>query len=184
MSSCNPSEGVTVVEVVPRDPPAEDDKTNIRVVPISVTDDGSSVLLEGMFYDDWAGWTEEDEPETEMTIEKDVLDRSSGFIIGRFSYAIDARAKIVFRVSVDGKVLNDYGTGLPYGIGEGEYDTTLFKYPNSAKANKDGKHPVHVEYALITGIAESALGLLEWGEMTAKGTADFTITLLPHKTRD
>lgn len=181
MTSCKPAEGVTVVEIQPRDPTAEDDTTKIRVVPISVTDDGSSVLLEGMFFDDWAGWTEEDEPEEALTIEKDVLDRSSGFIIGRFGYSIDARAKIVFRVSVDGNVLSDYGTGLPYGIGEGEYDTTLFKYPNSAKANKDGLHKVHVDYALITGIAESALGLLEWGEMTAKGTADFTITLLPHK---
>ena len=185
MSVCNPSNGVTEVapEVIPN-PHDEDDKTNIRVVPISVTDDGSTVLLEGMFFDQWAGYTEEDEPAEELTIEKDRLDRSSGFIIGRFSYIIDARAKIVFRVSVDGKVLNDYGTGLPYGIGEGEYDTTLFKYPNSARANKDGLHKVHVEYALITGIAESALGLIEWGKMTAKGTADFTITLLPHKIRD
>jgi hypothetical protein len=154
------------------------------MVSISVTDDDSIVMLEGMFFDDWAGWTEEDLPEEELTIEKDTLDRSTGYIIGRFSYDVAARAKIVFRVSLDGKVLDDYGTGLPYGIGEGTYDTTLFKYPNSARANKDGPHKVHVEYALITGIAESQLGLLEWGELKAKGTADFTITLLPHKITD
>jgi hypothetical protein len=185
--TCKPSNGVTVVAVEPRDPTADDDKTKIRVVPISVTDDDSTVLLEGMFFDDWSGWTEEDEPEQALTIEKDVLDRSSGYIIGRFSFDIAARAKIVFRASLDGKVIDDYGTGLPYGIGEGDYDTTLFNYndvPNTAKANKDGVHKVHVDYALITGIAESQLGLLEWGEMTAKGTADFTITLLPHKIQD
>jgi hypothetical protein len=179
MTECNPSNGITVVS--PQSVTAEDDTTQIHVVPISVTDDDSIVLLEGMFFDDWSGWTEEDEPEMELTIEKDVLDRSSGYIIGRFSYAIDARAKIVFRVSLDGKVLDDYGTGLPYGIGKGEHDTTLFKYPNGAKQNKDGPHKVHVDYALITGIAESQLGLIEWGKMTAKGTADFIITLLPHK---
>ena len=183
MTSCNPANGVTVVEVH-RDPTAEDDKTKIRVVPISVTNDDSTVLLEGMFFDDWAGWTEEDEPQEKLTIPKDVLDRSSGYIIGRFSYDIAARAKIVFRVTLDGKVLNAYGTGLPYGIGEGEHDTTLFKYPGSAKANKDGVHKLHVDYALITGIAESALGLLEWGELKAKGSADFEIELLPHKIQD
>lgn len=182
MAECNPANGVTVVapEVVPN-PHDEDDKTNIRVVPISVTNDSSSVLLEGMFFDQWAGWTEEDEPAEELTIEKDRLDRSSGYIIGRFSYAIDARAKIVWQASLDGKVIDGYGTGLPYGIGEGEHDTVLFKYPGSAKANKDGVHKVHVDYALITGIAESQLGLLEWGELKAKGSADFEITLLPHK---
>jgi hypothetical protein len=93
----------------------------------------------------------------------------------------------VFRVSLDGKVIDDYGTGLPYGIGEGDYDTTLFNYndvPNTAKANKDGVHKLHVDYALITGIAESALGLLEWGELKAKGSADFEIELLPHKIQD
>jgi hypothetical protein len=183
--TCTASNGVTTVtaEVIPN-PHDEDDKTNIHVVPISVTDDDSTVLLEGMFFDDWAGWTEEDEPQEKLTIEKDVLDRSSGYIIGRFAYDIAARAKIVFRVTLDGKVMNDYGTGLPYGIGEGDYDTTLFKYPGSAKANKDGVHKLHVDYALITGIAESALGLLEWGELKAKGSADFEIELLPHKIQD
>jgi hypothetical protein len=174
------AEGINVV-TVQRDPTAEDDKTKIRVVPIGVTDDDSTVMLEGMFFDDWKGWTEESEPQDKLTIEKDKLDRSSGYIIGRFAYDIAARAKIVYRVCVDGKVINDYGTGLPYGIGVGTHDTTLFKYPNSAKANKDGVHPVHVDYALITGIAESQLGLLEWGELKAKGSADFEIKLLPHK---
>jgi hypothetical protein len=186
--TCTASNGVAVVAAeVATNPHDEDDKTVIRVVPISVTNDDSTVLLEGMFFDDWAGWTEEDEPEQALTIEKDVLDRSSGYIIGRFSFDIAARAKIVFRASLDGKVIDDYGTGLPYGIGEGEYDTTLFNYndvPNTAKANKDGPHKVHVEYALITGITESQLGLLEWGELKSKGTADFVITLLPHKITD
>jgi hypothetical protein len=182
--TCTVSEGVTVVEAVAWNPTEGDDTTKIHVVPISVTDDQSTVILEGMFFDQWEGFTEEDEPQEKLTIEKDVLDRSTGNIIGRFSYAIDARAKLVYQVSVDGKKVDGYGTGLPYGIGEGEYDTILFKYPNTAKANKDGIHKVHVEYALITGIAESQLGLLEWGKMTAKGTADFTITLLPHKIQD
>ena len=133
-----------------------------------------------------AGYTVDpykDEGAEELVIEKDVLDRSSGQIIGRFNYDTDARAKLVFTVSLDGKVLDEYGTGLPYNTGWGSYDTVLFRYPNGAKQNKDGVHKVHVEYALITGIAESQLGLLEWGKFTesSKGTADFTIRLLPHK---
>jgi hypothetical protein len=176
----NPSTGVTVVEPV-WDPTSDDDKTNIHVVPISVTNDQSTVELEGMFFNQQAGFTEEDQPKQAITIEKDVLDRSSGYIIGRFRYKLDARAKVLYRVSVDGKVIDDYGSGLPYGSGAGTMDPTLFKYPNSAKANKDGTHQVHVDYALITGITESQLGLVEWGKFTAKGSADFEITLLPHK---
>ena len=158
---------------------AEDDLTNVNVVPIEVTDDDSTVDLEGMFFNQQGGFREEDEPKGVLEIRKDVLDRSSGYIIGRFQYEIAARAKIVYRVSVDGKMVDDYGTGLPYGSGIGYYDTVLFKYPNSARANKLGSHAVQVEYGLITGIAESALGLLDWGKVRAKGEANFIIKLLP-----
>lgn len=184
--ACNTTQEAAGVNVVTaqRDPTAEDDKTKIRVVPISVTDDDSTVELEGMFFDQWAGYTEDDEPAQEMKIEKDRLDRSSGYFIGRFAYDIAARAKIVYTVTIDGKKVDDYGTNLPYASGTGTMDPTLFKYPNSARANKDGLHKVHVDYALITGIAESQLGLLEWGELKAKGSADFEITLLPHKIQD
>jgi hypothetical protein len=40
---------------------------------------------------------------------------------------------------------------------------------------------VHVEYGMITGIAESQLGLLNWGKVKGATTADFLIRLLPHK---
>jgi hypothetical protein len=82
-------------------------------------------------------------------------------------------------VKVDG-----YGTNLPYIFSSGSYDTTLIKYPNSAKANADGTHLLHVKTGLITGIVESQLGLIVWDTVKAITEADFRITLLPHKILD
>jgi len=155
------------------------DTTNITVVPIEVTGDTSQVSLSGIFFNQ-NEIREEDEPAQALTISKDTLDRSSGYIVGRFKYKVDARAKIIWQVAIDGRQIDGYGTGTPYGSIEGIYDTTLFRYPGTARANKDGQHKVHVEYGLITGIAENALGLLDWGKVKSIGSADFTITLLPH----
>ncbi len=161
----------------------ENDDTDIDVVPIILNDD-PYLEIQGMFFNEQGGFTEEMEPATELTIEKDVLDRSSKFIIGRFGFIIQNRAKIVYEVSVDGKKVNGFGTNLPYMESSGLYETTLFEYPNSAKANKDGKHKVHVKAGLITGIVEKELGLITWGKVKAITEADFVINLLPHKIVD
>lgn len=155
------------------------DTTNITVVPIEVTGDTSQVSLSGIFFNQ-NEIREEDEPAQALSISKDTLDRSSGYIVGRFKYKVDTRAKIIWQVAIDGRQIDGYGTGTPYGSIEGIYDTTLFRYPGTARANKDGPHKVHVEYGLITGIAENALGLLDWGKVKSIGSSDFTITLLPH----
>jgi hypothetical protein len=159
---------------------AENDTTDIRVAPISVPNDMSAVELTGMYFNK-PEIRLEDEPAQELVIEKDTLDRSSGHIIGRFEFKADARAKIVAKVFLDGKMIQEFGTNLPYETTTGTYDTVLFKYPNSARANTPGRHKVHVEYGMITGIAESQLGLLNWGKVKGATTADFLIRLLPHK---
>jgi len=160
---------------------AENDGTVISIVPISVPNDQSTVELTGLFFNKQDGFRVEDIPAQELVIESDVLDRSSGMIIGRFEYKADARAKIVYRVFLDGKLIQEAGTNLPYESTTGIYDTVLFKYPNSARANIPGRHKVHVEYGMIVGITESQLGLLNWGTIKGATTADFLIRLLPHK---
>jgi len=160
---------------------AENDGTVISIVPISVPNDQSAVELTGLFYNKQDGFRVEDIPAQELVIESDVLDRSSGMIIGRFEYKADARAKIVYKVYLDGKLIQEAGTNLPYESTTGIYDTVLFKYPNSARANIPGRHKVHVEYGMIVGIAESQLGLLNWGTIKGATSADFLIRLLPHK---
>lgn len=122
--------------------------------------------------------TKEDEPSTELTIKKDILDHSSQELIGRFEFDIPSRSKIVFSVTVDGKKVDDYGTNLPYMESSGVYDTTLFKYPNSARANKLGKHKIHVKCGLITNIVESKEGLTVWKQAEAVSEADFIINLI------
>ena len=158
---------------------AEQDTTDIDVVPIILNDD-PYLEIQGMFFNE-KQIVKDDEPATELTIEKDVLDRSTGYIIGRFGFAIQNRAKIVFEVTVDGKKVDDFGTNLPYMENGGVYDCPLFKYPNSAKANKKGAHKVHVKAGLITGGVDSQLGLVTWGKVKAITEADFVINLLPHK---
>jgi hypothetical protein len=165
----------------------ENDDTDIDVVPIILNDD-PFLEIQGMFFNEQGGFTEEMEPVEELTIEKDVLDRSSGFIVVRFGYVIQNRGKIVFEVSLDGKKIDGFGTNLPYLSSGGLYDTTLFEYPGTAKANKDGKHKVHVKAGIITGIVEGntngkneGLGLKTWGEVKGITEADFVINLLPHK---
>lgn len=165
---------------------AEDDTTAISVKPIEVTGDQSEVTLEGMFLPVWASQTSEDVPVQETEIEKGKWDRTPQFLIGRFRYKTDARAKIVFKVSINGRDLDDeedsFGTGLPYASGQGYMEPTLLKWPSSARANKIGfSYPIRVEYAMITGIAESALGLLDWGSLKSKKVAEFHMKFLPYK---
>jgi len=143
----------------------------------------NSIFVEGMFFNE-NQITKDDEPQMLLEIEKDVLDRSSGFIIGRFAFEIEARSKIVFEVTLDGVKIDDFGTNLPYMETSGVYDTTLFKYPNSARANKDGVHKVHVKAGLITGIVESQADLIEWKAVEATSESLFFIKLLPHKIVD
>lgn len=159
---------------------AEDDTTDIHMVPIEVTNDQSTVELTGLYFNK-PEIRAEDEPAQELVIEKDVLDRSSGMILCRYEFRADARAKIVSKVFLDGKFVQESGTNLPYDATTGIYDTVLFKYPNSARANVPGRHKVHVEYGMITGIVESSLGLLDWGKVRGATTADFLIRLLPKK---
>jgi|GEM_PF-1944313 hypothetical protein len=160
---------------------AENDGTVISIAPISIPNDQSTVELTGLFFNKQDGFRAEDIPAQELVIESDVLDRSSGMIIGRFEYKADARAKIVYKTYLDGKLIQEAGTNLPYESTTGIYDTVLFKYPNSARANIPGRHKVHVEYGMIVGISESQLGLLNWGKVKGATTADFLIRLLPHK---
>lgn len=161
-----------------------DDTTNIHMVPGGQSKD-EDIVIEclGMFFNE-NEITKDAEPTTALNIEKDVLDRSSGFIVGRFGFEIDRRSKLVFEVTLDGVKMDDYGTNLPYMESSGVYDTTLFEYPGSAKANEDGEHNVHVKSGLITGIVENQLGLVDWAKVQAYSEADFTITLLPHKIVD
>jgi hypothetical protein len=143
----------------------------------------NSIFVEGMFFNE-NQITKDDEPQILLEIEKDVLDRSSGYIIGRFLFNIASRSKIVFEVTLDGVKIDDFGTNLPYMETSGIYDTTLFKYPNSARANKDGIHRVYVKAGLITGIVESQKDLIEWDAIENTCESLFFIKLLPHKIVD
>lgn len=132
----------------------------------------------GMYFNEMS--IDEDEmPAQDITINKDVLDRSSGNIIGCFKFDIDNRSKLVFSVELDDRIVDNFGTNLPYQEHSGIYDTVLFHYPNSARANKAGMHRVHVEFGLIDGIVESKEGLINWGPVEAKGSVDFVIRLTP-----
>ncbi|MFA5306110.1 MAG: hypothetical protein WC365_01535 [Candidatus Babeliales bacterium] len=134
----------------------------------------------GMYFNE-TSIDEDEEPSIDLTIKKYDLDRSSGFIIGRFKFDIESRSKLVFSVTLDGKKVDDYGTNLPYFEKSGIYDTTLFHYPNSARANKPGIHRVHVECGLIDKIVESS-DRMKWYPAKAKSVADFVIRLLPNET--
>ena len=170
----------------------ENDTTDIDVEPIILNDD-PYLEIQGMFFNE-SEITKDEEPAEKLVIEKDVLDRSSGFIVGRFGFAVQNRAKIVFEVKVDGKRVDGYGTNLPYMENGGVYDCPLFNYndiENTASANKDGDHKIHVKAGLITGIVEGntkgrneGLGLVKWGKVKAIVEKDFVIELLPHKIVD
>jgi len=158
---------------------AEDDTTDLTMVPIITSGDVKIECL-GMFFNQ-SQITSEDEPAKEMTIEKDVLDRTPQFFIGRFKAEIKDRSKIVYEVFMDGRKIDGYGTNLPYIFTSGSYDTTLFRWPGSARANKPGQHIISGKVGLITGIVESQLGLLEWDKIKAVTEFRFAVNLLPNK---
>jgi hypothetical protein len=133
----------------------------------------------GMYFNE-TSIDEDEEPSIDLTIKKDELDRSSGNIIGRFQFDIESRTKLVFTVTLDGRKVDDFGTNLPYFEKSGMYDTVLFHYPNSARANKPGMHRVHVECGLIDHIVESS-DKMKWFPAEAKSVADFVIRLLPNE---
>lgn len=161
---------------------AEDDKTDINVVPIDVPGEQKLEVL-GLYFNE-SEITKDEEPAQELVIPKDVLDRSSGFILGRFKFEIPARSKIVFEVFVDGIKIDDFGTNLPYMESSGVYDTTLFEWPGSNKANRDGNHRVEIKAGLITGIVEKELGMVVWGKVKAVTHAVFNVKLLKHEIVD
>lgn len=136
------------------------------------------VTCEGMYFNKRDGDYTNDDPETEMVIDKAVLDRSTGMFLGRFDFEIEQRTKLVFTVEFDGVKVDKYGTNLPYQETSGKYTTILFKYPNSAKANKKGDHKVRVKYGLISGIIESKEDLVNWKDAEAVGEATFVIKLI------
>ena len=165
---------------------AENDDTDIDIMPIILNDE-PYLEIQGMFFNEHQ-IAKDAEPSEMLVIEKDVLDRSSQFIIGRFGFAVQNRGKIVFEVFVDGKRVDGFGTNLPYVENGGVYDTTLFKYPNWVKANKDGIHKIHIKAGIITGIVDGntkgkgeGLGLKVWGQVKAVVEKDFIIELKPHK---
>lgn len=114
----------------------------------------------------------------ELTIEKYDLDRSSGYIIAQFDYAVEELSKLVFTVTLDGKKVDDYGTNLPEVCGEGKYVTTLFKWPNSAAANKIKKHKIVVKAGIVTGFTEAST---KWNPAEALSEATFYVTLVRNK---
>jgi hypothetical protein len=132
----------------------------------------------GMFFNE-SEISEDEDPQIALVIPKDTLNRSSGNIIGRFTYEINSKTKLVYRVYIDKVLVNEYRTNLP-STNSGKYDTVLFRYPGSARANKDGAHRIHVEYGLIPNIAEVSSKVV-WDDVVAPGEADFVITLLPSK---
>jgi hypothetical protein len=117
-------------------------------------------------------------PSTELTIEKDVLDRSSKFILGRFTYQIDDPYQLVWQVTIDGKQVVQDATNLP--TGSGTIDTTLFKWPNSAWANQPIKHTINVNIGLRKGFWQSVYNL-SLPAVTWMTPAMFPITLLPSR---
>lgn len=133
--------------------------------------------LLGMFFNE-TEIAEDEEPQKKLTIKKYDLNRSTGNIIGRFQFEINSRTKLVWTVTLDGVMVGEFGSNLPYNVSAGKYDTVLFRYPGSAKANKDGLHKVHVEFGIIPNIVESSTKTT-WDDIVAPGEVDFIIELLP-----
>jgi len=133
------------------------------------------VICEGIYFNERSIESDK-EPSKELTIEKYDLDRSSGFIIGRFDFATDAKTKLVFEVEMDGVKIFKGGSNLPFDKQTGKFDIPLFKYPNSAKANKVGKHKIKITYGVITNIAESSTET-EWDDVEDLQEADVVIIL-------
>lgn len=139
----------------------------------------------GLFFNRVGGDTptSEDAPGQELTIEKDVLDRSSGEIQGRLAYSVDSPYQLVWSVEMDGKYVSKGTLNIPPGSGSGIIDTSLFHYPNSAAAGKSGKHIVKIQVGLRKAFWQDLWNLslpsVEWFS-----TATFPITLLPNSPRD
>ena len=130
----------------------------------------------GLFFNE-SSIESDKEPSLELVISKDALDRSSGNIIARFEYNVESRSKLLFSVYLDGKQIDDYGTNFPFDSNGGFYDTVLFRYPNSAKANKLGTHKVRVICSIIPNIVESSEDLVDWKDATILSESNFLITL-------
>lgn len=111
-----------------------------------------------------------------LKISKDTLDHSSGYIMGQFAFDnVDSRTALVWTVFVDGIKTDTYGSNLPDSLTTGVHNITLFKYPNSARANKLTTHKIHVSYGYITGIVENAS--VDWSSAQNIKEVDYTITL-------
>lgn len=118
----------------------------------------------------------DDEPSTDLVIKKDTMNRSSGEILGRFSYKFENKAKLVWEVTIDGIKLGTFNNTLPTLPLEGNIDTTLFRWPGTAKANKLGKHIVNVKTGMIDKFMENSKMIIE-DTVDLVDDVTFTVTL-------
>lgn len=135
--------------------------------------------IQGLFFDRFGTPTSDDVPVTALTVGSDELNRSSGNFRGRISFQVDGDYQLVWLPSLDGVELEKRGMNIPKGIMGGQIDVNLFRYPNSARANKPGSHTVTVQVGLRKGFWASVWNLslpsVQW-----MSTGTFTINLLPH----
>lgn len=118
---------------------------------------GVSAEVLGLFFGKYNTSSEGDEPGKQLTIAKDKLDHSSGFIVGRWQWSNESKYTIDLRcqVFVDGRAV-EYQGKQPHISKPGEIDrmldTTLFRWPNTARANKLGQHTVTIRPGAHKGV--------------------------------
>jgi len=122
-----------------------------------MSDETQSVDVLGLFFGAYNTAPGAEQAKTNLVIKKEALDRSSGFIVGRFAWINTGgyTATVDAIIKVDGVVVPKYGGSRISTQGtKGEVDTVLFKWPNSALSSKLGHHTVEV----IPGIRHGVMG--------------------------
>jgi hypothetical protein len=97
----------------------------------------------------------QEDPKTDLTIKKTDLNQSSGNFVGRFAWSNTGgyTETILAKVKIDGVEVPAFGGSRVTTQGQnGTVDTVVFRWPNTAKANKIGMHVVEVTPGVRHGV--------------------------------
>ena len=108
----------------------------------------------GLFFGTYNTATGQAQPQTELTIKKEDLDRSSEIFVGRYIWQNTTGYTIALecQVTIDGVPAQYYGGSNVVSGQAGQVDVPLFRWPGTAKANALGKHTIVVTPGLHKGV--------------------------------
>jgi len=149
---------------------------------MSDENDGMRVDILGLFFGVYNTAEGQAEPEQDLVIKKEDMNRSNGILVARIAWKNETGNRLapVCKVEIDGKPVQESDGGNVLGPGTaGSVDVPVFRWPGTAYANRYGRHEVKITSGVRKGFTggPGTFGLTI-PKTTMFETKTFTVTLV------